>query len=137
MNAMTARARTLETENPAEMLSGALDAFALSPGDVLFLEGEEGDRMYVLLEGRMDIIVGQTLVETASEGAIVGEMSLIDESPRSASVIAITACRLVGIDRPRFHALVQTNPTFATHVMKVMADRLRRMNQLVVAERKH
>jgi hypothetical protein len=49
---------------PVDILRGALDAFELSSGEVLFLEGEVGDRMYVLLEGRMDVVVGRTLVET-------------------------------------------------------------------------
>jgi CRP/FNR family transcriptional regulator, cyclic AMP receptor protein len=120
--------------SPVDILRGALDAFELSSGEVLFLEGEVGDRMYVLLEGRMDVVVGRTLVETVSEGDIVGEMALIDDAPRSASVITTTACRLVGITRERFHALVQGNPSFSTHVMKVLVDRLRRMNRLLVGE---
>ena len=122
------------TVNPVEILRGALDAFELSPGEVLFLEGEQGDRMYVLLEGRMDVVVGQTLVETVCDGDIVGEMAVIDDAPRSASVITTTACRLVGINRERFHALVQKNPNFSTHVMKVLADRLRRMNRSFLGE---
>ena len=104
------------------MLSGALDAFRLSAHEVLFREGEQGERMYVVLEGRVDILVG--------------EMALIDNAPRSASVIASTECRLVGIDRERFHLLVQRNPTFSTHVMKVLANRLRHMNWLVLASPK-
>ena len=128
--------RAEASTNPAEMLRGALDAFELSAGEVLFLEGEDGDRMYVLLEGRMDVVVGQTLVETVGDGGIVGEMALIDDAPRSASVITTKACRLVGINRERFHALVEKNPDFSTHVMKVMADRLRRMNRLLLGEEK-
>ncbi len=48
--------------NPAEMLRSASDSFRLSPGEVLFREGDAGDRMYVLLEGRMDILIGDTCV---------------------------------------------------------------------------
>jgi CRP/FNR family transcriptional regulator, cyclic AMP receptor protein len=122
--------------NPVELVRGALDAFELSAGEVLFLEGEQGDRMYVLLEGRMDVVVGRTLVDTVGEGDIVGEMSLIDDAPRSASVITTTACRLVGITRERFHALVQRNPNFSTHVMKVLVERLRRMNRSLLEKEK-
>jgi CRP-like cAMP-binding protein len=118
------------------MLSGALDAFQLSRREVLFREGEHGERMYVVLEGRVDILVGDSLVETASEGGIVGEMALIDDAPRAASVIASTECRLVGIDRKRFHLLVQSNPAFSTHVMTILANRLRHMNWLFLASLK-
>src|SRR5262249_31902683 len=124
------------TANPVEALRGAVDAFELSSGEVLFLEGEKGHRMYVLLEGRMDVVVGRTLVETVGEGDIVGEMALIDDAPRSASVITTSACRLVGITRERFHALVQRNPNFSTYVMKVLVDRLRRMNRTLLEEEK-
>ena len=41
---------------------------SLSPHEVLFREGEQGDRMYVVLEGRLDILVGDNVIETASEG---------------------------------------------------------------------
>jgi len=123
--------------NPAEMLRGVLDSFQLAAGDVLFREGDEGDEMYVVLEGSLDILVGDTIVETASNGGIIGEMALIDDAPRAASAVASTACRLVGIDQKRFHLLVQSNPSFSTHVMKVLADRLRHMNELFLAERKH
>jgi len=112
------------------MLRGVFDSFRISAGETLFREGDEGDRMYVILEGRMDILVGNTVVETANEGGIVGEMALIDDAPRAASVVATTLCRLVAVDRKRFHSLVQSDPTFATHVMKVLADRLRNMNRL-------
>ena len=128
--------RREELFSPAQMLSGALDAFRLPAHEVLFREGEQGDRMYVVLEGRVDILVGDNVIETASEGDIVGEMALIDNAPRSASVIANTECRLVGIDRDRFHLLVQRNPAFSTHVMKVLANRLRHMNWLVLASPK-
>ena len=123
--------------SPAEILRGALDAFRLSPREVLFREGEQGERMYVVLEGRLDILIGDNVVETLDEGGIVGEMALIDDAPRAASVIANTECRLVGIDRERFHLLVRSNPAFATHVMKILANRLRHMNWLFLASLKH
>jgi CRP-like cAMP-binding protein len=112
------------------MLRGVLDSFRLSAGETLFREGDEGDRMFVVLEGRLDILVGETIVETATDGSIVGEMALIDDAPRAATVVAKTVSRLVAVDRKRFHSLVQSNPAFSTHVMKVLADRLRNMNRL-------
>jgi CRP/FNR family transcriptional regulator, cyclic AMP receptor protein len=121
--------------NPAEMLRSALDAFTLAPGEVLFREGDEGDHMYVVLDGSVDIVVGDTVIESATRGVVLGEMAMIDDSPRSASAIASVASRLVAIDRNRFHLLVQRHPAFSTHVMKVLADRLRHMNQLFLAAR--
>ena len=66
--------------------------------------------------------------------AIIGELALIDQSPRGATVIAHGPARLARVDQRRFHFFIQQNPFFATHVMKELADRLRQMNQLL-AER--
>ncbi|MDP2760258.1 MAG: cyclic nucleotide-binding domain-containing protein, partial [Sideroxyarcus sp.] len=61
---------------------------SLPAGHVLFKEGEAGDFMYVLISGTADIFVRNRLMETAEAGAIVGEMAIIDDSPRSATVVA-------------------------------------------------
>ena len=114
--------------NPAELFRQDTDALQLAPGDFLFREGDKRDKMYVVLEGEMDVRLGDYLVETAGAGALIGEMALIDDSPRAANAVAKTACRLAPIDQRRFHFLAQQHPHFATHVMKELADRLRHMN---------
>jgi CRP-like cAMP-binding protein len=119
--------------NPAELFRQETDALQLAPGDSLFREGEKGEKMYVLLEGEMEILLGDFVLETVGQGALIGEMALIDDNPRTASVVAKTPCRLAQIDRRRFHFLVQQTPHFATHVMKTLADRLRHMNAVAVA----
>jgi CRP/FNR family cyclic AMP-dependent transcriptional regulator len=114
--------------NPADLFRQDADALQLAAGDFLFREGDKRDKMYVLLEGEMDIRLGDYVVETARAGALIGEMALIDDSPRAANAVAKTACRLATIDQRRFHFLIQQHPQFATHVMKELADRLRNMN---------
>ena len=114
--------------NPANLFDQDADALQLAPGDFLFREGDKRDKMYVLLEGEMDVRLGDYVVETAREGALIGEMALIDDSPRAANAVAKSACRLAPIDQRRFHFLIQQHPHFATHVMKELADRLRNMN---------
>jgi CRP-like cAMP-binding protein len=116
--------------NPAELFRQDSHALKIGPGDFLFREGETGDKMYVLLEGNLDILFGDLVLETAGPGALIGEMALIDNGPRAATAVAKTPCRLAQIDRRRFHFLVQQTPHFATHVMKSLADRLRRMNAI-------
>ena len=120
--------------NPAELFRQDASTLNLGAGEFLFHEGELGDKMYVLLEGNMDILLGELVVETATPGTLLGEMGLIDNTLRTASVVAKTPCRLAQIDQRRFHFLVQQTPKFATHVIKVLADRLRRMNTLATAQ---
>ena len=58
-------------------------------------------------------------------------MGLVSPGPRSASVVAVNDCEFVAVDEKRFQFLVQQTPFFATQVMRVMAERLRKVNQLV------
>jgi CRP-like cAMP-binding protein len=117
--------------NPAELFRQDNDAVNVSPGEVLFREGDVGNHMFVVLEGMLDITVGTKVVETAMSGALIGEMALIDSATRSATVTARTQCRLAKIDLRRFHFMVQQNPYFASHVMKVLVERIRKMDQLL------
>jgi CRP/FNR family transcriptional regulator, cyclic AMP receptor protein len=64
---------------------------------------------------------------------LIGEMALIDNSPRTANAVAKTPSRLAEIDRRRFDFLVQQHPNFARHVMKTLADRLRHINAVTAA----
>jgi CRP-like cAMP-binding protein len=101
----------------------------LQSGLVLFSEGEPGQTMYVLMAGSAAICVGGEVIEVASPGALLGEMALVNSSVRSATVITRSDCRVISINRSQFDALVRESPEFARHVMTVMADRLRHMNE--------
>jgi CRP/FNR family cyclic AMP-dependent transcriptional regulator len=107
------------------------DFFTIPSGELIFREGAPADSMYVLLAGQAQVSIGEHVVEVAEAGALLGEMALIDHNPRAATVVATTDCKLLPIDEARFHSLVAQTPQFATHVMKVMAGRLRRVNDLV------
>ena len=114
--------------NPRELFRQETDTLKLAPGNFLFQEGDSGETMYVLLEGDIEVFLGDFVLETAVPGMLIGEMALIDDGPRTANAVAKTACRLAPIDQQRFHFLVQQHPYFATHVMKELAARLRHMN---------
>ena len=120
--------------DPAELFRQETNTLQLAPGDFLFREGEEADKMYVLLEGEIDIFLGDFVLEIAGPGSLLGEMALIDQTPRTANAVAKKASCLAQIDRRRFHFLVQQTPHFATHVMKVLADRLRHMNAVMAVQ---
>lgn len=98
-----------------------------SPGDAIFKEGDEGDLMYVILEGEVLIIAGGQVVDELSKGDLFGEMALIDRSPRSASATAKSVCTLAPMDQANFMFLLQHTPYFSIHVMSVMAERLRKL----------
>jgi len=120
--------------NPANLFDQGTDALQLAPGDFLFREGDKRDKMYVLLEGEMDIRLGDYVVETAGPGGLIGVIALLDDNPRDTNAVAKTACRLATVDQRRFHFLIQQHPQFSTHVMKELAHRLRHMT---VAAKQH
>ena len=117
--------------NLAELFRHETDLLELSAGQTLFNEGEPADLMYVLMSGTVMIMVNNRMVETAEAGAIIGEMGMIDEGARSATVVAKSDCRLVPIDRKRFNFLIQQTPNFALHVMRVIAKRLRKTDAIL------
>ena len=102
-------------------------------GQPLFSAGEEGHLMFVLSKGTADVMVNGQVVESLQHGSIVGEMGIVSPGPRSATVVATSDCEFVAVDEKRFQFLVQQTPFFATQVMRVMAERLRAVNQLVGA----
>jgi len=99
------------------------------PGEVVFRAYDMGAEMYVVLEGQVELTIDDRVVETLGPGEPFGEMALIDQAPRTATATAKTACKLAVIPEKRFLFMIQTTPHFALHIMKVMADRLRRMNE--------
>jgi CRP/FNR family cyclic AMP-dependent transcriptional regulator len=104
------------------------EAMSFAPGECVFKTGDRGDTMYIVIAGQVKIQVGPTTVEIAGPGSIFGEMALIDNAPRSATVVAKTRCRLVTVDQGEFLYMVSEGPFFALEVMKVIADRLREMD---------
>ena len=110
------------------LFSNSEDFVAFSAGQVIFKEGDAGKVMYAIIEGQVDVLVGGKIIDTVSTGGVLGEMALIDASPRSATAIPRTDCKVVPISRRHFTFLIQHTPNFSLEVMQVMADRLRRMN---------
>lgn len=107
------------------------DAISLQPGELLFRQGEQGDVMFAIVEGVIELRLDGRIVEEVGPGGILGELALIDAAPRSASATAQTEARVVRVDQTHFTHLVDEHPTFALQVMRIMAERLRRTNEAV------
>jgi CRP-like cAMP-binding protein len=118
--------------NLARLFENSRHAKDYPAGTTIFAQGEPRDVMYVVLTGEVDLQRGGRTIETASAGDLIGEMAMIDKSPRSATAMAKTDCKLVPIDEKRFEFMVVETPFFALHVMRVLVDRLRRTTQRVV-----
>ena len=105
------------------------DAYEVEAGESLFTEGEPGDVMYAVIEGQVEVTLGGRVVEQIGPGGILGELALIDTSPRAATATATVTSRVARVDKKHFMFLVQEHPTFTLQVMAVMAERLRHANE--------
>lgn len=117
--------------NPADLFAHEENPVNLAAGETLFRAGDAADGMFVVLEGSLNVLVGDKIVENSQRGAILGEMALVDNTPRGATVLAVTSSKLAKVDARRFQRLIQQNPFFAMHVMKELVDRIRAMNKLL------
>lgn len=105
------------------------DTTSFKAGQIICTQGEPGDSLYCIIDGQVDILVNDKVVQTLEKETIFGEMSLIDKSPRSATAIAKTDCQINLINEKRFIYLVQQTPYFAFDVLSVLADRIRDLNE--------
>ena len=94
-------------------------------GTVIFEEGASGTEMFGVVEGEVEFRRSDGAVRRLGPNDTFGEMALVDRSPRSGTVVAVTDAKLAVIDRNTFLFLVQETPMFALQVMSSMADRLR------------
>ena len=118
------------------LFRNAPEVIAVAAGEYIFRKGEAAKVMYLIIEGEVDLMLDDTVVETAEEGGFIGEMALIDDEPRSASARARGDCRVFPIDEERFQLLVKETPFFALQMMKTLARRLRKMDALIGAKPK-
>jgi CRP/FNR family transcriptional regulator, cyclic AMP receptor protein len=103
----------------------------IAKGERIFSEGDRGVEFFVVVHGQVEIRSGNRLLETLDENSIFGEMALIDDSPRSATAIALTDVTIAPVSEKQFLFLVRHTPYFALRVMRVLAMRLRHQNKAV------
>jgi phosphoserine phosphatase RsbU/P len=110
---------------------------ALAAGETLFHEGDEGKSCFAILSGSLEALTylgGEELrLEVRHAGQIMGEMALIDRSPRSATVRSLTDSRLAELDEQGFYALMHADPEVALELLRGGTARLRRTGREMVA----
>ena len=104
-------------------------------GERLFAEGDEGDKLYIILKGKVKLTRAahdgrENLLSVHGPGEMFGELSLFDPSPRTASATAITEATLAGLAHDDMRAFLTTRPEVAMHMLGALAQRLRRINDI-------
>lgn len=98
----------------------------LENGATLFEQGDEGDELYVLLDGEIGIYVGGRLIDSLVPGSAFGELALICGERRSATASAADSALLLSISRQHFFELLYDRPEVSISLLRYVADRLRR-----------
>jgi CRP-like cAMP-binding protein len=107
------------------LFHNATDTRKVSTGTVIFQEGDPGAEMFGVVDGEVELRGAGGLLRRLGPHEVFGEMALVDDSPRSATAVAVADTTLAVVDRHRFLFLIQETPMFALEVMAVMADRIR------------
>jgi CRP/FNR family cyclic AMP-dependent transcriptional regulator len=135
MNEVLARSGILQGVNPeaAEALANEMNAVELRRGGVLFNEGEPGDSLYIVLSGKLKLgrrapDGRQNLLAIMGPADIVGELSLFDPGPRTATATAVTDAQLARLTKMSLRPWLNNRPEIAEQLLRVLARRLRRTN---------
>ncbi len=123
-------------EDGAAALRSSITEVRLGRGQTLFSEGDEGDRLYVMLSGKVKLTRTsadgrENLLAVLGPGEMLGELSLFDPGPRTASAVAVTDAVLAGLGHDDLRPFIMQQPEVAVHLLKALATRLRRTNDVV------
>lgn len=116
-------------ENILADLAPLMQEKTYEEGSVIFKEGETGDCMYIIQQGKIKIMKGNNTLAILKEKEVFGELSLLDADTRSATAIAHSDCILFKIDQEPFYELMDERPEVAKGFIKILCQRLRAMNE--------
>ena len=121
-------------EATAELLASALTTRAVVRGHVVFSEGDTGDRLFIVLDGKVKISRAaadgrENLLTVLGPGEMFGELSLFDPGPRTATATVVTESTLASLDHDDLRPLLLNEPGMAVQLLRALAQRLRRTNE--------
>jgi CRP/FNR family cyclic AMP-dependent transcriptional regulator len=124
----------LSDEDARALRTDIVDVY-LDRGERLFTEGDAGDKLYIILTGKIKLTKAapdgrENLLSVHGPGEMFGELSLFDPIPRTSSASAVTNARLAAIAHDDLRTWLSTRPEVAMHLLQALAQRLRRINEV-------
>lgn len=124
---------TLDDADAAEVMA-TMTPVRMERGDILFNEGDQGDRLYVITEGKIKLGRSSTdgrenLLAVLGPSEMLGELSLFDPGPRTATATAVAETQLIGLGNEQLVTLLGNHPRIAGTLLAALARRLRRTNE--------
>lgn len=107
-------------------------------GDIIIKEGDPGREMYIVKSGSLDVVKSdgdrEIILATLSRGDFFGEMAILENIYRTATVKAIETSRLIVLTTGNFMIKLKKDPTFAFQIMQKMSKRIRLLNEKILKE---
>lgn len=121
------------TDRALEAVAKLGESVTFEAGDRMVTEGEPGDAFFVIVEGAAEVVAGGRAVSNLGPGDTLGEISLVDGRPRSATVTCTTPVRAIVIHRPGFERLMDDFPPVRLGVLMSLTERIRRDERAATA----
>ena len=112
-----------------ERIAKAGDRVSLAKGTTLTKQGEAGKEAFIILSGKATVKRGGKKVATLSTGSVVGELSLLDHGPRTATVTCETECQVLVISRGNFLRVIDKVPALTHKLLGALAMRIRDLDR--------
>jgi CRP-like cAMP-binding protein len=115
-------------QTPDDVLADVADLMEemeVSENEAIFKQGDPGDSMYIIVDGRVRVHLEEQLLNYLGESDVFGEMALLDPEPRLASVTTVEPTRLFRLDQAPFFQLIAERPEIATSIIRVLTRLLR------------
>ena len=120
----------------AASLRASMDSVKIAKGGILFKEGDEGEHVYVIVDGKLKLGTSsgdgrENLLSILGPGEMFGELSLFDPGPRTSTATAVTDAKLLSLSHEKLIPWLKGNPEVSLHLLARLAQRLRRTNEAV------
>lgn len=124
---------TLDDDSAREIMA-SMQAVRMERGDILFHEGDQGDRLYIITEGKVKLGCSSTdgrenLLAILGPSEMFGELTLFDPGTRTATATAVAETQLIGLGHEQLQQLLAEHPRIAATLLAALARRLRRTNE--------
>jgi CRP-like cAMP-binding protein len=112
-----------------EKIAKAGDEVTLAAGTVIVDQGQTGREAFVIISGSATVKRNGKKVATLGAGSVVGELSLLDHGPRTATVVAETECTMLVISQRQFLAVIDAIPAISHKLLATLAGRIRELDR--------
>jgi CRP/FNR family transcriptional regulator, cyclic AMP receptor protein len=112
-----------------QAIARAGDEVTMTAGTVVVEQGQLGREAFIVLDGRVSVKRGGRKIVTLGSGTVVGELSLLDHGPRTATVVCDTDCTLYVIDQRHFRGVIEQSPNIAMKLLGTLASNIRSLDR--------